>query len=133
MAFFTDANQIYTIIQALFEQLRTETPNPIDTLVSSHLCIRLKLSNPEAQVLINGRKRPVEVNYGVTNGRADLEIEMTADHLHQILLDEYSIKKGFANGELKVRGPVWKTLAFADIFMKGRTYYPKLLQDQDLG
>jgi hypothetical protein len=133
MAFFTDANQIYTILQALFEQLRQETPNPVDTLVSSHLSIRLKFSGPEAQILINGRKRPVEVNYGPTNGRADLEIEMTADHLHQILLDEYSIKSGFANGELKVRGPVWKTLAFADIFIKGRTYYPQVLKDQGLG
>ena len=133
MPFFTDANQIYTTMQALFEQLRHETPNPIDTLVSSHLSIRLKLSGPEAQILINGRKHPVEVNYGLTNGRVDLEIEMTADLLHQILLDEYSIKKGFANGELKVRGPVWKTLAFADIFMKGRTYYPQVLQEKGLG
>lgn len=133
MAFFTEANQIYTTMQALFEQLRHETPNPIDTLVSSHLSIRLILSDPEAQILINGRKRPVEVNYGLTNGRVDLDIKMTADQLHQILLDEYSIKKGFANGEIQVRGPVWKTLAFADIFKKGRIYYPKVLQDQGLG
>lgn len=132
MTFFTDANQIYTTMQMLFEQLRHENPNPIDTLVASHLSIRLKLTNPAAQILINGKKRPVEVSYGLTNGRVDLEIEMTADHLHQILLDEYSIKKGFANGELKVRGPVWKTLAFADIFMKGRTYYPQVLQKQGL-
>jgi len=120
-------------MQALFEQLRHETLNPIDTLVSSHLSIRLKLTDPEAQILINGRKHPIEVNYGLTNGRVDLEIEMTADHLHQILMDEYSIKKGFSNGELKVRGPVWKTLVFADIFIKGRTYYPQVLQEQGLG
>ena len=132
MTFYTDANQIYKVMQAMFEQLRHETPNPVDTLVSSRLSIRLNLSDPEAHILIDGKKRPVEVKYGLTNGRVDLEIEMSADHLHQILLDEYSIKKGFANGELKVRGPVWKTFAFADIFTKGRTYYPQILIDQGL-
>ncbi len=133
MTFFTDANHIYDTMQALFELLRHETPNPIDTLAASRLNIRLKFSNPDAQILINGKKHPVEVSYGFSNGRVDLEIEMIADHLHQILLDEYSIKKGFANGELKVRGPVWKTLAFAEIFMKGRAYYPQVLRDQGLG
>ena len=133
MAFYDDATQIYATLQALFEHLRHETPNPIDTLVASHLSIRLMLTDPEAQITINGKKHPVEVNYGQANGRADLEISMTADQLHLILLDQYSIKSGFANGELKVRGPVWKTLAFADIFIKGRTYYPQVLQEQGFG
>jgi hypothetical protein len=133
MAFYNDANQIYTTLQALFDQLRHETPNPINTLVGSHLSIRLILRDPEAQITINGKKQPVEVNYGPAIGRADLEVAMTADQLHLILLDEYSIKTGFANGELKVRGPVWKTLTFADIFIKGRIYYPQVLQELGLG
>ncbi|HBX70696.1 MAG TPA: hypothetical protein DEH25_15275 [Chloroflexi bacterium] len=133
MPFFNNAEQVYSTMQALFEHLRHETPNPVDTLVSSRLNILITLSDPEAHININGRKRPVEVKYGTTNGRADLEISMTADQLHQILLDEYSIKTGFANGELKVRGPVWKTLAFADIFIQGRTYYPEVLREQGLG
>ena len=133
MAFFKDANQIYSTLQALFELLRDETPNPVDTLVSSHLSIRLSLTDPEAQITLNGKKRPVKVDYGQSNGRADLEISMMADQLHLILLDQYSIKKAFANGELKVRGPVWKTMTFADIFIKGRNYYPQVLREQGLG
>ena len=48
-------------------------------------------------------------------------------------LDKYSIKQGFANGELQVRGPIWKALSFADIFQKGRAYYPDVLKDQGFG
>ena len=133
MTFYRDANQIYAVMQALFDQLRHETPNPVDTLATSRLSIRLVLTDPDAQILINSKKRPVEVKYGPTNGRVDLEIGMTSEQLHLILLDEYSIKSGFANGELKVRGQVWKALSLADIFIKGRSYYPQMLQDQGLG
>ena len=120
-------------MQALFESMRDITPNPVDALVSSHMIIRLNLTDPDAYITINGRQRPVTIDYGSPNGRADMEIGMTAETLHLILLDEYSIKQGFSNGELKLRGPIWKALSFADIFQKGRTYYPQVLQDQGLG
>ena len=133
MVFYKSADQIYTIMQALFESLRNENPNPVDTLVSTRLNIRISLSDPEAQITIKARRPPVEVIYGKSDGRADLEIGMTADQMHLILLDKYSIKTGFTNGELKVRGQVWKALSLSDIFIKGRTYYPKVLQDHGLG
>ena len=133
MTFFSDSDQIYGIMQLLFERMRDLTPDPVDALVSSHLVVRIKLIEPDAQITINGRQRPVNIGYGSSNSRADLEIGMKAETLHLILLDEYSIKQGFSNGELKVRGPILKALSFADIFQKGRMYYPQVLKEYDLG
>jgi hypothetical protein len=133
MPFFTDAQQIYTVMQTLFESMRDMQPDPVDALVSSHMVIRVNLTDPEAHITIHGRKRPVRIEYGPPNGRADMEIGMTADTLHLILLDEYSIKQGFSNGEIKLRGPIWKALSFVDVFQKGRTNYPQVLKDQGLG
>jgi putative sterol carrier protein len=133
MPYFTDAKQIYTVMQALFESMRDMQPDPIDALVSSHMVIRLALTNPDAHITIHGRQRPVRVDYGPPNGRADMEIGMMADTLHLILLDQYSVKQGFMNGEIKLRGPIWKALSFVDVFQKGRTFYPQVLQDQGLG
>ena len=133
MPFFVDAKQLYTVMQALFESMRDMTPDPVDALVSSRMMIRINLTDPDATITIDGRKRPVAVHYGLPDGRADMEIGMKADQLHLILLDQYSIKQGFSNGELKVRGPIWKALSFADIFQKGRAYYPQVLKDQGLG
>ena len=133
MPFYNDAEQIYTVMQALFEHLRDTNPNPVDALISTRLSIRFSLSDPAAQITIHAKKRPVEITYGQANGRVDLDIQMTANQLHLILLDEYSIKKGFSSGELKVRGPVWKTLSLADVFRQGRGFYPQVLQEQGLG
>ena len=132
MPYFTNDKQIYAVMQALFESLSGMTPDPVEALVSTHMVIRINLTNPDAQITINGRKRPVKVEYGSPNGRPDIQIGMEADTLHLILLDEYSIKKGFSNGELKVSGPIWKALSFAEIFQKGRTYYPQVLEEQGL-
>ena len=57
MAFYDDATQIYAPLQALFEHLRHETPNPIDTLLASHLSIRLMLTDPEAQITIMNKNK----------------------------------------------------------------------------
>ena len=124
MPFYNDAQQIYKVMQALFEAMRDMAPNPVDALVSTHMIIRLNLTDPDANITINGRQRPVKIDYGPVNGRADMEIGMTAEILHLVLLDEYSIKQGFSNGELKVRGPIWKALSFADIFQQGRILLP---------
>jgi hypothetical protein len=132
MPFYKNAEQIYAVMQGLIDHMRNETPNPVETLASSHMNVRIVLTGPDAEFTFEGRKRPVDVVYGPANGRATLEISMTADHMHLILMDEYSIKKGFSNGELKVRGPVWKAMSFAEIFEKGREYYPQVLQEQGL-
>jgi len=133
MPFYTDAKQIYSIMEALFERMSDMTPDPVEALVSTHMVIRISLTAPYAHITIHGRKRPVTIGYGPSNGRADMEIGMEADTLHLILLDEYSIKQGFSNGELKVRGPIWKALSFANIFQKGRSFYPQVLNDEGLG
>jgi hypothetical protein len=133
MPYFTDTKQFYTVMQTLFIRMSDLSPNPVDALVSSHMIIRISLTDLDANITINGRKRPVTINYGSHNGRADIEIGMTAETLHLILLDEYSIKQGLSNGELIVRGPAWKALAFADIFKKGRALYPQVLQEQGFG
>ncbi len=132
MPFYKNAEQIYAVMQGLMDHMRHETPNPVDTLSSSRLNVRILLADPDAEITFDGRKRPVDVAYGPANGRATLEISMTADHMHRILLDEYSIKKGFSSGELKVRGPVWKAMSFAETFEKGRKYYPQVLQELGL-
>ena len=133
MTYFSNSDQIYRIMQSLFERMSDLTPDPVDALVSSHMVVRIKLTEPDAQITINGRKRPVNIDYGSSNVQAELEIGMKAETLHLILLDEYSIKQGFSNGELKVRGPILKALSFADIFQKGRMYYPQVLKEYDLG
>ena len=132
MAFFKDSDQLYTCAKALFTQIEEEDPGASDAILASHLVIRLRCTQPDAEFTLNGRRRPVEITYGPAKIRPTMDIELAADTLHYILLGELSMKKAMANGQLKVRGPVWKVTALADLFYRGKEIYPGVLEEQGL-
>jgi hypothetical protein len=132
MAFFTDSGQLYACAKALFTQIEEEDPGASDAILASHLVIRLHCTEPDAEFTLNGRRRPVQFTYGPAKVRPTMDIELAADTLHRILLNELSLKKAMGNGLLKVRGPVWKVTVLADVFYRGRAIYPQILEDQGL-
>lgn len=132
MAFFKDSDQLYTCAKALFTQIEEEDPGASDAILASHLVIRLRCTQPDAEFTLNGRQRPVNITYGPAKARPTMDIELAADTLHHILLGELSMKKAMGNGLLKVRGPVWKVTALADLFYRGQEIYPGILEEQGL-
>ena len=99
------------------------------SVVSSKLILRLRVTAPEADVVINGRKNPPVISYGKTALRPDLEIELGADALHQILLGELRLSSAVASRQLVVRGPIFKTFVFEDIFHSAQSFYPSVLAE----
>ena len=132
MAIYADSQQLYACARALFDQIQEQHPEAAKAILASHLVIRLRTTDPTVEITINGRKNPVEITYGPTRLRPTLDIELAADTLHQVLLGERSLKKAFAGGLLKVRGPVWKTSELADLLDQGRQIYPQVLKEQGL-
>ena len=132
MAVFRDSEQFYSCIQTFLTAIQEQDPAAADAILASHMIMRLRTTHPEGEITLNGRKRPLQVSYGPAGLRPTLDIEMTADTLHAILLNELSLKKALANGQLKVRGPIWKAQALADLFYQGRDIYPQILHEQCL-
>lgn len=131
MPYFESSEDFYATMTTLFERIRDHQPNPVDTLVENKIHIRFKVRKPSAEITINARRKPVEVSFGNNvKGRPELNIELEADTLHSILLDELSLKKAIADRQVKVMGPVWKTLPLADIFHQGRKVYPQILSER---
>jgi hypothetical protein len=132
MPFFADTDQLYTCTKVLFAQIEEQDRGAADAILASHLVIRLRCTGPDGEIILNGRQRPVQTTFGPSRLRPTLDIELTADTLHCIMLGEQSMKEALANGKLKVRGPVWKALALADLFHQGQALYPQILRDQGL-
>jgi hypothetical protein len=133
MPFYTDDSQFYSLMQMLFDRLRQRTPNPIDNLTAARLIILMKIPSPEAEVLINGRQKPVSVRYGRT-GRVlpDLDAEMTGDTLHKILTHELSLRDAWAKRMIKVKGSILKAAPLVDILRASREIYQDVLREQNL-
>lgn len=128
MPVFNSTEHLYASLRLLFDTIQNTDPMAGRNLAASRLLIRLELSMPEAQVLINGRQMPVKISYGSSALRPDLDVAMSADTLHQILLAELPLPRALANGQMRVRGPVWKTGALEGILLRGQKVYPQVLQ-----
>lgn len=145
MPFYRDSNSLYTALRATFRRIERELPDHLDGLNSmmrSRIVLRLKCTFPTAEITLNGREHPFKASYGPTPPsqsvrkstppRPDLTVELTSDTLHLVLLDALSIKKAFADGKIKVRGPVWKLKVLIDLIKGARAYYPEVLREQGL-
>ena len=130
MAVYTDAEQLYTYVQALFALIAEEEPGAADAVLASRLVIRIRCTEPDAEITINGRRRPLETTFGPSRLRPTLEIDLTADTLHAIMLGELKIRSAVANGQLQARGSIWKAGALADLFRQGQVLYQQVLSEQ---
>lgn len=133
MSYFASADQLVRILKRLFDRMRDEAPEATREVSNARLIIRLNLSSPALQVIINGRHNPAQVAYGSGPLRPDLDISLAADALHDILMAELPLKKALASGQMKVRGPIFKTFTLEGIFQKGQQLYPEVLREQAEG
>ena len=66
MAVYTDAEQLYTYVRALFALIAAKNPGAADAVLASRLVIRLHCTEPDAEITLNGRQRPLETIFGPT-------------------------------------------------------------------
>jgi hypothetical protein len=92
----------------------------------------MRFTDPEAEVLLDGRQPPLEVFYGERPGRADLELKMQADDLHQIWMGHKRLRDSFFNGEIKTRGNVLRASKLTDLFREAERAYPHVLMEKGL-
>jgi hypothetical protein len=132
MPVFVDADQFYACTRALFARVGEQDPGAGDAVSASYLVIRIGCTGPDAEITINGRKRPLETTFGPARLRPTLDIAMTADALHQVMMGQLSLKSALARKKLKAHGPVHKVTVLADLFHRLQAYYPDILREQGI-
>ncbi len=128
MSYFSDSETYYRQMRALFAAISEQYPLTLEAIGRANLNIRLTTTDPAASIIVHGRKRPVLTTFGDDDVMADLEIQMTGDTFHRILLDELSLRQALGSGEVTVRGPIWKALSLGDLFTVGQRCYPAIVE-----
>lgn len=132
MPVYQDTQQLYSSLRSLFERIKSQDGVATGPLTTSKLIIRLRCTQPEAEVTISGRQKPLRIDYGASPLRPDLDVSLSADTLHAILLAELPLGKAIANREMKVRGPLMKAFVLEEILHLGQALYPQVLAEQGL-
>ena len=122
---YQDEAQLYNCMQDLFGRVEADLPQATESLIKAKLSIRFNVSDPEAMLLINAKKRPLQIEYGRVNSHnPDLDVDVTGEALHQILLGQLSLTKAMGSKKVKPKGPIWKIMALADLFYHAQKIYP---------
>ncbi len=133
MAIYANSEQLYRCLKLLFDQIYRQDSQAGQSLHRSNLTIRLRITAPEAELVINGRKDPPEISYGKSGVLLpDLNVDMSADTLHFILTAELPLGKALASRQMRVRGPVWKSFVLEEIFHSGQAIYPQVFRQLGL-
>ena len=103
MSIYQSEEQIYKAMHTLFARI-SEKPANIESFTQSNLVIRIKLTNPRAEILLDGRQPPLEVFYGERPGQANIEIQLETDLLHQIWSGQESTSGALFGGKIKTQG-----------------------------
>jgi len=131
MAVYDSDQQLYSVLQSVFERLASEPANA-DQLAKTNMVIRMNFTEPTAQVTLDGRESETEVYYGPTSGKANMEFSMSADLLHNIWMGEESSSQAFFNGKIKTKGNFMKAMKLVDLFRECERVYPSVAAEYRL-
>ncbi len=129
MAVFANADDFYAVMQVIFDRLIAD-PAATRDFESRKMIVRIKGTDPEVELLLNGKTNPIQASIGPQPGKADLELLISVDLLHGILTDQESLKAAFMDGRMKVTGNVFRAMQLADLFRKIEAIYPQVMQEQ---
>ncbi len=129
MPVYTDSESFYDIIRTLFQRLMAQ-PEAQTALASSPMIVRLQVSDPQASLTIDTKTSPPVFFLGQDEGPVDIELQMSADTLHRIWMDEVRLRDAFMAGDVQVTGDVFKALHLSDLFRQAEILYPQILQEK---
>ncbi|MDX1616847.1 MAG: SCP2 sterol-binding domain-containing protein [Candidatus Promineifilaceae bacterium] len=132
MPVFRTTDELYACLEALFERVQRYHPNAADDIEQARVIIGLRCTDPDGQVLINGRRRPATVSVGDNRIRPEVAVSLETDVLHQILMGELGLARALSERRMRVRGPIIKALALADLFRQCQAHYEHVLTKQGI-
>ena len=133
MPYYQDAETLYACLNQLLDRVQRQAPEGAEGLSRARFTVRLKFTAPTAEIFFDGRPRPFRTIFNGPKARADLELELAGDTLHQVLLGNLTVTNAVGNQLIKLRGPVWKVYPLADMLQAGQQFYPQILSERKFG
>jgi putative sterol carrier protein len=128
---FDSEEHFYTVMRDVFARV-TATPENVHDIAHSNLVIRIRATNPDAEILVDGRQPPLEVFFGKRPGDANIEISLAANLLHAIWLGKESTRQAFFSGQIKTRGNMLKMMRLTELFYECEKVYPAIARAHGL-
>lgn len=131
MSVYQSAEQFYAIMKEVFDYVMLH-PEHVDSFMHSNLVVRMTTTDPDAEIVLDGRQPPLGVFFGAQPGRANLEISLPADLLHALWMGTESTHQAFFGGRIQTRGNLLRAMQLIEVFLAAERIYPTIARRHQL-
>ena len=110
MPYFKDADEVYSFIGKLFEDL-AEDEELAPKFQKANTIVQYRYRNPESVITVKIKEgEDGQVDLGETGMEPEVVMSMEADTAHRFWLGKVNVTVALARGQMKAKGPVAKIL-----------------------
>jgi len=125
---FTDAEQLRAVFSEMFDDVADD--DRMSGLVEQQMVINFRLHDPDADIWVDGRSRPVVTTFEpIEDVPATLTAKLSADSMHELLLGTLPLGKALLFRKLKVSGSKSKAMGLEPLLHACQAVYPDIQAD----
>jgi putative sterol carrier protein len=122
--------QFEALFTRMFDRIETDDPDGMDELVEQKMVIRFRLREPDVELWIDGRTKPVQTSFGTQKLDATLSADLTANSMHELLLGTLPLGRAILFRNLKVQGSKSKAMKLESLLHTMQAVYPGLVAEK---
>ena len=125
---YSDSDQLTDVYAAMFDRVADD--DSIDELVEQRMVINFQLHDPDADIWVDGRSRPVVTTFEPIDVEATLTATLSADSMHELLLGTLPLGKALLFRKLKVSGSKSQAMKLESLLHSCQSAYPDLAAER---
>lgn len=125
---YADAAEFEALFTEMFDRITSDDADGLDELVEQQMVIRFRVSRPDVELWVDGRSMPVHTSFGPSDLDATLTAELSADSLHDLLLQKLPLAQALLFRKVKVRGSKSKAMRLEGLLHTMQSVYPGLVE-----
>jgi putative sterol carrier protein len=125
---YSDAEQLTEVYAAMFDTVADD--DSIDELVEQQMVINFRLHDPDADIWVDGRSRPVVTTFEPIDADAALTAKLSADAMHDLLLGTLPLGRALLFRKLKVSGSKSQAMKLESLLHACQAVYPDIAAEQ---
>jgi putative sterol carrier protein len=125
---YADSEELEGVYTTMFDAVADD--ESMDSLVDAQMVINFRLSDPDADIWVDGRSRPVVTTFEPIEGvKPTLTATLGADSMHELLLGTLPLGKALLFRKLKVSGSKSKAMGLEPLLHACQAVYPDIAAD----
>jgi len=126
---YANAAQFEDLYTRMFDQIAADDPDRMDPLVEQQMVICFRLDEPEVELWVDGRTKPVQTSFGSQPLDASLTAELSGNSMHELLLGTLPLGRALFTRKLKVSGSKTAAMKLESLLHACQAVYPQLADE----